>query len=319
MWRLLEWWGLERTSNASLSWQTGRGYVTDPAKHSEILGGALTPRRCHIALQLRTLYRYIMKLFRGSSGKSKQQAEPVKQEEQSIGSELSKRDQFDIVVAQRPSSLTNRNSSRPKSNRSGLFSYFSADDDNSTVSSITVDDRRRFMLFHNARQDYSVTDSGSSWCCCSDNPAAASREHHSAENTLLANPSFLTSQPYLQARHRYERARTLQGKAAACYAGHACGPECAAAATHPAKASSPKGRRPRLFRRGNAAGGAAAHNQESSIMSSSLFDTLSDDWDEEDGEGGRGGGGGSSKRAMRGMRRRSQQLRRTLTWKRNKA
>jgi len=262
-----------------------------------------------------------MKLFRSGSGKTKQpqQPEPVKQqpeEEFSIGSELSSRDQFDIIVRKQQNAVTasrtlsrNHQNHKSRGGGGGLLSYFSNDDgDDSTVSSITVDGKKRFALFPNSNnRGYTNESANSSWCCCSDNTypteyiADTNTLMHSARSTRSVRSSHM-GDPYTQARYRaiQQQQQLLQQSKQSWLANASCAPECGPPPM-PVKVTKPK--RPRLFRRS----GTAVRSSTKSLMSSSLFDTLSEDWDEEDGG-----------KRVGSVRRKSLQFRKSLTWKRGK-
>jgi len=254
-----------------------------------------------------------MKLFRGSSSKTKHVVVPVKPvEDPSIGSSLSSSDQFDIMVS-RPGSAdrTSPRKTKSKSNRNNggsILSYFSneEDGDDSTVSSITVDNyKRSFSIFNKSKRDVTVENAHTSWCCCSTDTTlpSSSDVHHSTDNTLLAtHRSIRSMEAYSQTGSQYTGGRHMyHGKS--CL-GPTCGPEWGGT---PVKVSK-SNRRPRLFRRGGGRSTANNNKDQASLMSTSLFDTLSNDWDDEEGTSKRKGV----------VRRRSSQLRRTLTWKRNK-
>jgi len=245
-----------------------------------------------------------MKLFRGKSAKHQQPNEPVEQAEESIGSELSTRDQFDIIVRKSSNNATaNRTLSKrdqPKNGNRSLLSYFSNDagSDNSTVSSITLDDRHRrsFNFFHSSRQ--SVDSGRTSWCCCADNTEPTEFALTDANTLMLSTRSYRSGmgEPYTQERYRAIQEQQMHQRQK-WYNG--CAPECVPEAV----GTKSKMRRPRLFR-----GGKSMSKTSGSIMSSSLFDTLSEDWDDEEG--------GRTRKSV--MRRGSMKLRRTLTFNKRK-
>ena len=255
-----------------------------------------------------------MKLFKTGSGRSSRPVpEPAQQpEDSSIGSELSSRDQFDIIVRRQLNAVTaNRTLSRndpQKPRPAGLFGYLNNDDiDNSTVSSITVEEPKKFGIFHNPKNRGFVDDSAnSSWCCCSDNTATT--EYTADSNTLMQSARSVRSgraggDPYTQARYRAITQQQQQLQARQSWlATAACAPVCGVG-TEPIRVTKP--RRPRLFRRQPSI--IASNKSSRSLMTSSLFDTLTEDWDDEDGG-----------RRMGSVRRKSQQLRKSITSKRGK-
>lgn len=253
-----------------------------------------------------------MKLFKTGSGRSRPVPEPAQQpDDSSIGSELSSRDQFDIVVRRQLNAVTaNRTLSRndpQKPRQSGFFGYLNNDDiDNSTVSSITVDEAKKFGLFHNPRnRGFAEDSSNSSWCCCSDNTAPT--EYTADSNTLMQSArsarSVHVGDPYTQARYRAitQQQQQLQARESWLLTA-SCAPVCGAG-PEPIRVTKP--RRPRLFRRQPS--NVASNKSSRSLMSSSLFDTLTEDWDDEDGG-----------RRLSSVRRKSQQLRKSITMKRGK-
>ena len=255
---------------------------------------------------------FTMKLFKTGSGKTRPQPEPAQQPaDASIGSALSSRDQFDVIVLRQSNDVTaSRTLSRnhqQKLRSGGLLGYFGHDDlDHSTVSSITVEENKKFGLFHSPKnRGFSNASAHSSWCCCSDNTAPT--EHTADNNTLMQSGRSVRSahaaDPYTQARYR---AITLQQQESQAHqswlAAASCAPVCGLG-TEPTRATKP--RRPRLFRRQPTT--IPSNKSSRSLMSSSLFDTLSEDWDDEDGG-----------RRLAVMRRKSQQLRKSLISKRGK-
>ena len=121
-----------------------------------------------------------MKIFRGRKGSGRHGRKTRQARAESIGSELSPSDQFEILVFNKPSfSLPGDHTKRRSKN--SIMSYFSGDYDESTVSSITVEDYGGFYFSkHYDRSDASM----SSWCCCSD----TSYTHpNSLDNTTMTS------------------------------------------------------------------------------------------------------------------------------------
>jgi hypothetical protein len=215
----------------------------------------------------------------------------------SIGSELAASDQFEILVARRPTgSIVNQEHRRK--NKNGFLSYFSSENDDSTVSSITTGEYGGFFQGKKAQ-------SLSSLCCCgeSDSTAAAGTNRtypSSTDNTLIQSSAYGTFQPTDSRSQQNHRSINLS--------------RCLGPQDYSVSAS----RRPFLF--SSYWGRGRNHNkrfspQPPNNMSASLFDNLSEDDVDIDiqrsysfGGSRRGGAGRISCKPV--------SLRRVLTWNR---
>lgn len=127
------------------------------------------------------------RLFRGTAGRGRNHKRSKKHRDHpddvpSIGSALSSRDQFEIVVIKKK--IEDVPPPRSKKNKSNMFSsIFSYDgSDSSTVSSITAYDRAFYQKSHSNNRGSSVgTSSTMSWCCCTDTTSTS----EDATNTLM--------------------------------------------------------------------------------------------------------------------------------------
>jgi hypothetical protein len=127
------------------------------------------------------------RIFRGPAGRGGNHKRSKKHHDHpddvpSIGSALSSRDQFEIVVIKKK--IEDVPPPRSKKNKSNVFSsIFSYDgSDSSTVSSITAYDRAFQQTSHSTNRGSSVgTSSTMSWCCCTDTTST----NEDATNTLM--------------------------------------------------------------------------------------------------------------------------------------
>jgi hypothetical protein len=185
-----------------------------------------------------------MRLWKSASRRQqKKHAGQIKQkpEDVSIGSELSSRDQFEIVV---PKKLDGQNGAKKKTNAS-FINMFGNDADSSTVSSITAHDHKALYRFTRGyRKDADAMSLGTSWCCCCTDTTTSTSD---ATNTLLAQHSFGHSISHPQPQ--YQQGTNL------------CGPDFEPV---------PPSRRPKLLARKN-------RRTSTKTGASSLFDTLTDD------------------------------------------
>jgi hypothetical protein len=142
----------------------------------------------------------------------------------SIGSELAASDQFEIVVSSR------RDTDRPGSSeqrrgkiKNGFFAFFTSDQDDSTVSSITTVEYGG-GFFHGKRTysihkvTHAAAASISSWCCCGDesDPTSTKKNHHhgttnssSVAATRQTLPSSTTDNTLIQ-HSMYGSGMTIQ-------------------------------------------------------------------------------------------------------------
>lgn len=104
---------------------------------------------------------------------------------QSIGSELSEQDQFDIIVSKqvhRPGSVDRRS-------RSSIWNYFNSEIDATTVSTLTVDEYQQHYTSAYAGDSQGATSASAStsWCCCSDTtqPTTTTSTAAADYNTLV--------------------------------------------------------------------------------------------------------------------------------------
>lgn len=113
-----------------------------------------------------------MRLFKGRQKKVVRPQPPKPVDDSSIGSQLSIKDQFDIVLP-------------PRRKKETGWSFFEHEDQ-SEVSSITTDEYRRGGYYSNGGTYYSHRQSdSSSWCCCSH--ATADTTVETTDNTLVAS------------------------------------------------------------------------------------------------------------------------------------
>jgi hypothetical protein len=257
-----------------------------------------------------------MRLFRQVRGSKRRQRRKqpssrstvgVDPGEASIGSELAASDQFEILVANKAAGSISNHENKRK-NKSGFLGYFSSDNDDSTVSSITTGDYGGF--FHGKKSYYntSAAQSLSSFCCCgeSDNTATAGTNRtfpSSTDNTLIQSSTYGTLQPTDSRSQHY---RSQNGS-------RCCGPQDYSV--------NPNGsRRPFLF--SSYWGRSRNHNKRlpksspPNNMTASLFDNLSEDDVDIDIQRSYSFGGGSRRVGPGKNSDKSVSIRRVLTWKR---
>ena len=129
---------------------------------------------------MRSRSRSRPRIFNGRT-RSKSLGKPRKAASvQSIGSDLSEQDQFDILVFKSANKSTDDRRSRT------IFSYFTADIDASTVSSLTTDEYH--YSYDNSAfpaPAAAATASATSWCCCSDTTQPTTTATVADYNTLV--------------------------------------------------------------------------------------------------------------------------------------
>jgi hypothetical protein len=276
-----------------------------------------------------------MRLFKSSSGRQRTHAKSLVpssppphliESMSSIGSELADSDQFEIVVRKKPVAKDATVTSSKVKHSTTLFSYFSKDNDDSTVSSITEGDHRLmgggqvFYRFHKTYYDNTAVaaSSLSSWCCCShgssDTTAGLTQRTYrtGTDNTLLARDSVYGHlQPADSRSHNYRH-----NNCGAMVGDKCCGPDYSVPSIRRSNSLHHSNRRPLLLcrRGGGGAWGKRVGSRVTSEMSASLFDNLSEDEPDDDGHNHRSLEATESRISK--SRKKSKPARRGLSWKR---